>query len=119
MAVLETLDREQLMANASATGNYLRAQLKTLSARHACLGEVRGAGLLLGLDVLDSRGAPSRERARRFVNQLAQRHSVLTGTEGPSGAVLKLRPPLVFGREHADLLLKAIDAVALGADEPL
>jgi 4-aminobutyrate aminotransferase-like enzyme len=53
------------------------------------------------------------------VNQLAQRHSVLTGTEGPSGAVLKLRPPLVFGREHADLLLTAIDAVALGADEPL
>jgi 4-aminobutyrate aminotransferase-like enzyme/Ser/Thr protein kinase RdoA (MazF antagonist) len=119
LAVLETLDREQLMANASATGSYLRAQLKALSARHACLGEVRGAGLLLGLEVLDSHGALSRERARRFVNQLAQRHSVLTGTEGPSGAVLKLRPPLVFGREQADLLIKAIDAVALGADEPL
>jgi 4-aminobutyrate aminotransferase-like enzyme/Ser/Thr protein kinase RdoA (MazF antagonist) len=119
LAVLETLDREQLMANASATGSYLRAQLKILSARHACLGAVRGAGLLLGLEVLDSRGVPSRERARRFVNQLARRHSVLTGTEGPSGAVLKLRPPLVFGREHADLLIKAIDSVALGADEPL
>lgn len=119
LAVLETLDREQLMANASATGSYLRMQLKALSARHACLGDVRGAGLLLGLEVLDSRGLLSRERARRFVNQLAQRHSVLTGTEGPSGAVLKLRPPLVFGREHADLLIKAIEAVALAADEPL
>jgi 4-aminobutyrate aminotransferase-like enzyme/Ser/Thr protein kinase RdoA (MazF antagonist) len=119
LAVLDTLDREQLMANASATGSYLRTQLRTLSARHACLGEVRGSGLLLGLEVLDSRGALSRERARRFVNHLAQRHSVLTGTEGPTGAVLKLRPPLVFGRQHADLLISAIDAVALAADEPL
>lgn len=119
LAVLETLDREQLMANAYATGSYLRAKLQALSARHACLGQVRGAGLLLGLEVLGVGGELSRERARHFVNQLAERHSVLTGTEGPSGAVLKLRPPMVFGREHADLLLSALDAVALAADEAL
>ena len=117
--MLETLDREHLMANAYATGVYLRAQLQALSARHACLGQVRGAGLLLGLEVLGAGGEPSRERARRFVNQLAERHSVLTGTEGPSGAVLKLRPPMVFGREHAELLIGALDAVALAADQPL
>jgi 4-aminobutyrate aminotransferase-like enzyme/aminoglycoside phosphotransferase (APT) family kinase protein len=119
LAVLETLDREQLMANAFATGRYLRDRLQELRVRHACLGQVRGAGLLLGLEVLDAHGAPSRGRARRFVNQLAERHSVLTGTEGPAGAVLKLRPPMVFGREHAEVLLKAIDALALAADEPL
>jgi 4-aminobutyrate aminotransferase-like enzyme len=118
LAVLEALDREQLMANAYATGMYLREHLQALKHRHACLGQVRGAGLLLGLEVLDAQGQLSRERARRFVNQLAQRHFVLTGTEGASGAVLKLRPPMVFGRDQADLLLKAIDAVALAADEP-
>jgi 4-aminobutyrate aminotransferase-like enzyme len=112
MAVLQTLDREQLMASAQATGAYLRSRLAGLSARHACLGQIRGSGLLLGLEVLDSRGEPSRSRAKRFVNLLVERHSVLTGTEGPAGAVLKLRPPMVFGREHADLLAEAIDAVA-------
>jgi 4-aminobutyrate aminotransferase-like enzyme len=112
MAVLQTLDREQLMASAQATGAYLRSRLAGLAARHACLGQIRGSGLQLGVEVLDSRGEPSRSRAKRFVNLLVERHSVLTGTEGPAGAVLKLRPPMVFGREHADLLAEAIDAVA-------
>ncbi len=116
IAVLQTLDREQLMPGAYATGIYLKASLMAVAARRACLGQVRGSGLLLGLEVLDSRAEASRTRAKRFVNLLAERHAVLTGTEGPAGAVLKLRPPMVFGREHADLLIGAIDAVAAVLD---
>ncbi|MFI4889624.1 MAG: aminotransferase class III-fold pyridoxal phosphate-dependent enzyme [Steroidobacterales bacterium] len=116
IAVLQVLDREQLMPGAYVTGDYLRTQLAALAARHDCLGQVRGSGLLLGLEVLGARGEPSRARAKRFVNLLVEQHSILTGTEGPAGAVLKLRPPMVFGPEHARLLVEAIDAVAQGLD---
>ena len=54
----------------------------------------------------------ARANARHIVNTLASRHRVLIGTEGPAGNVLKLRPPMTFCREHADLLLAALEAAA-------
>jgi len=111
LAVLQVLDREQLQQNAQETGAYLRAGLASLAARHAILGEVRGAGLLLGLELIDPRaGGPATPKAKRIVNMLCARHGILTGLEGPQGNVLKLRPPLSFRRVHADLLIGAIDA---------
>ncbi len=119
LAVLEVLDREQLQAHAGQTGHYLRTRLEALSARHASLGQVRGAGLMLGLEVLDRDGQPNRRLARRCVNLLAEQHAILTGTEGPAGAVLKLRPPMVFSRDQADLLADAIGACAAVLDQAL
>jgi 4-aminobutyrate aminotransferase-like enzyme/Ser/Thr protein kinase RdoA (MazF antagonist) len=116
LAVLAVLDQERLMANAAATGEYVRAQLQSVAARHECLGEVRGSGLLLGLDVLGRDGAPSKARARRIVNALASQYAVLIGYEGPHANILKLRPPMPFSREHADLLVQGIDAAATAAD---
>ena len=116
LAVLSVLDQEALMANAAATGEYLRAQLQSVAARHECLGEVRGSGLLLGLDVLGRDGAPSKARNRQIVNALSSQYGVLIGYEGPHANILKLRPPMPFGREHADLLIQAIDAAAAAAD---
>ncbi len=112
LAVLRVLDSEALQANAETTGAYLRARLEEVAARHAGLGRVRGAGLLLGLEVLSADGEPDKAAARRIVNRLAVEHGVLTGLEGPEGHVLKLRPPLSFSREHADLLAAAIDECA-------
>jgi 4-aminobutyrate aminotransferase-like enzyme/Ser/Thr protein kinase RdoA (MazF antagonist) len=116
IAVLQVLDQEQLVGRAHATGRYLSARLAAVSAGRSCLGQVRGVGLLLGLEVFGPGGELSQLRAKRFVNALAERHAILTGTEGPMGAVLKLRPPMVFAREHADLLAAAIDAVAADLD---
>ncbi len=106
LAVLQVLEREHLQQNAQETGAYLRAGLESLAARHATLGEVRGAGLLLGLEL--------KAEPKRIVNTLRARHGILTGLEGPLGNVLKLRPPLSFRRLHADQLIAAIDAT-LGA----
>jgi 4-aminobutyrate aminotransferase-like enzyme/Ser/Thr protein kinase RdoA (MazF antagonist) len=102
LAVLQVLERERLQQNAQETGAYLRAGLESLAARHAVLGEVRGVGLLLGLEL--------KAEPKRIVNILCARHGILTGLEGPQGNVLKLRPPLSFRRMHADLLIAAIDA---------
>ncbi len=112
LAVLRVLDEQGLQGNAETTGAYLRARLEALAASHTGLGQVRGAGLLLGLEVLAPDGAPDQAAARRMVNRLAAEHGVLTGLEGPHGHVLKLRPPLSFAREHVDLLVAGIAASA-------
>ena len=116
LAVLEVLERESLMANAAAAGDYLREKLQTVAARHACLGSVRGAGLLLGLNVLAPDAAAAKRHTKRIVNILASEFRVLIGSEGPHGSVLKLRPPMPFRLEHADLLASAIDAAASVVD---
>ncbi len=116
LAVLEVLDDEELAANALNTGNYLRAQLESLAHGHACLGQVRGAGLLLGLEVRGRDLAASKRNCKRIINALASESRILIGYEGPHANILKLRPPMPFGREHADLLIRAIDAAAAAVD---
>jgi 4-aminobutyrate aminotransferase-like enzyme len=116
LAVLEVLDREQLMANALATGEYLRRQLEAVAARHESLGQVRGTGLLLGLPVLARDPAAAKRRAKLIINTLASKCRILIGYEGPHASILKLRPPMPFRREHADRLAQAIDAAAAAVD---
>ena len=112
LAVLEVLDREHLVSNAYSTGEYLRQRLTELATRHPCFGAVRGAGLLLGLEIIGLPTHPARQRAKRIINILASQARVLIGYEGPEADVLKLRPPMPFRAEHADLLVNALDAAA-------
>ena len=109
-AVLDVLESEKLPANAEATGAYLKAALTRLAADSPCLAEVRGAGLYLGVDVTDSGGAPSGALAAAIVNGMRDRR-VLIGATGPLGHTLKIRPPLPFGRAHADQFLSVISDV--------
>jgi 4-aminobutyrate aminotransferase-like enzyme len=116
IAVLDVLDREQLMANAASTGEYLRRRLAAMAAQHECLGLVRGTGLLLGVEVLGFGPHTARQRAKQIINLLAAQARVLIGYEGPQASVLKLRPPMPFRPEHADLLVAAIDTAATVID---
>jgi 4-aminobutyrate aminotransferase-like enzyme len=112
LAVLQVLDREGLQANAEKTGNDLRKGLMALARQFAMFGEVRGSGLLLGVDIQDQRAHPDKRAAQHLVNRLSAEHGILTGLEGPSGAVLKLRPPMSFRQEHAQHLLAALATIA-------
>jgi 4-aminobutyrate aminotransferase-like enzyme len=112
LAVLEALDREELMANAASTGAYLRRELEAVAARHSHLGDLRGAGLLYGLQVSPVGGLTGRQAAKRIINLLASEARVLIGYEGPEADILKLRPPMPFRKEHADQLAGAIDWAA-------
>jgi 4-aminobutyrate aminotransferase-like enzyme len=117
LAVLEVLGREQLMANARATGEYLTARLLALLPRHPVLESVRGVGLMIGVSVRAHGELPAPRVAKFMVNHMAAQSRVLIGTEGAHGEVLKLRPPMPFGSAHADRLVAAIEAAAdaLGA----
>ena len=116
LAVLQVLGDEELVANALNVGNYLRSQLESVAARHESLGEVRGTGLLLGVEVRGRDLPASKRNCKRIINALASEFHILIGYEGPHANILKLRPPMPFGREHADLLAQAIDEAAAGVD---
>lgn len=116
LAVLDVIERERLRENAATTGAHLRLGLEQLAERHACLGAVRGSGLMLGLDIRGADPAAAKARTRAIVNALAAKSRILIGSEGPAASILKLRPPLVFRPEHADLLVGAIDAAATAVD---
>lgn len=112
LAVLDVLEREELMANAADTGALLRRRLEAVAAKHPCLGELRGAGLLYGLQVNPVNGLSARQCAKRIINLLASEARVLIGYEGPNADILKLRPPMPFRAEHAERLADAIDVAA-------
>jgi 4-aminobutyrate aminotransferase-like enzyme len=104
MAVLDVLEDERLPERAARVGAHLRNRLDELAARFPLIGDVRGRGLFLGIDLVSNRASrePATEAAAYVVNRLRER-GVLTGTDGPYHNVLKLRPPLVISERDADL----------------
>lgn len=116
LAVLDVIRDEGLQARARQVGGHLLAGLRGLAERHPVVGDARGAGLFLGLELVRDRAtrAPAAAEASYVVNRLRDR-CVLAGTDGPFHNVIKIRPPLPFGVEDADYLVAALDAI-LGED---
>jgi 4-aminobutyrate aminotransferase-like enzyme len=110
LAVLEVLEREQLQQNAKTVGSYMLQGLDKLAKRYRQIGQVRGAGFFIGVDLVKDREThePDPAFAIRLVNGLKKRF-ILIGASGPEGHVLKIRPPLPFSRENADQFLNAVD----------
>lgn len=109
-AVLEVMDREGLAAHAGEVGNNLSAGLRAMRARHPHISDVRGAGLFMGVELTDARGAPATEWARAVKEGLRERQ-VLIGTDGPFDNVLKIKPPLPFSQDNCDELLDKIEVI--------
>jgi 4-aminobutyrate aminotransferase-like enzyme len=109
-AVLEVIQEENLQQRAQDIGRYLLEGLTRLADRHELIGDVRGAGLFLGVELVSDRISkhPAAEQARKVVN-LMRENGVLISAAGPLENVLKIRPLLAFTQEHADLLIEAVD----------
>jgi 4-aminobutyrate aminotransferase-like enzyme len=112
LAVLEVLKDERLQENALRVGRHLKRGLEDLQQRFELIGEVRGSGLFLGIDLVNDPRTrePAPEQASYVVNRLRE-CGILTGTDGPHHNVIKLRPPLIFSPKDADLFLSTLDAV--------
>jgi 4-aminobutyrate aminotransferase-like enzyme len=106
------LEEEKLMLNAMNVGNYMMKRFNDLKQRCRNIGEVRGSGFCLGLDlVLDQESRePAGEIADRLVNKLRDSF-ILTETDGPFHNVLKIKPPMCFSFENADSLIRAIEEI--------
>lgn len=110
LAVLDVIEQEQLLRNALDVGEYLQQRLHVLTERHEQVAAVRGRGLFFGLELVKDRRSrtPATDDARRLVNDM-KRRGVLISTIGPHGNVLKMRPPMVFARDHADMLIETLE----------
>ena len=91
-------------------GAYLRQGFERLQKTYPSIGDVRGVGLYVGVELVKPDGGktPDTAEALRIVNGLRQR-CILISTCGPAGNVLKIRPPLQFSTEHCDLLLNTTE----------
>jgi 4-aminobutyrate aminotransferase-like enzyme len=106
MAVLDVIEREGLQANAQRVGLLLKHGLRELAGKYAVIGDVRGAGLFIGAELVKDRASkePHPELALRVVNRLRERQ-VLISASSPCGNVLKIRPPLPFSADNASQFL--------------
>lgn len=110
MAVLDVIEQEGLQRRAFETGNYLLERFHDMQARHDLIGDVRGRGMYQGIELVrdPSTLEPATSEAGDVINMLRDR-GVLLSTDGPFDNVLKLKPPIVFGREEADILCDELE----------
>ncbi len=115
LAVLDVLEDEGLVAHAADVGAALRAGLRELAARHPAIADVRGRGLMVGVELVIG-GSPAADLAERVKDEMREL-GVLVGTTRREGNVLKIRPPLVISGEEAALIVETLDAAlaAIGA----
>jgi 4-aminobutyrate aminotransferase-like enzyme len=109
---------EALQARAQAVGGALKAGLEELKSRHQVIGDVRGMGLYLGVELVTDREsrAPAGAAAEYVANRMRER-GILISTDGPDHNVLKIKPPLQFSADDGGALVECLDRVL--AEEPL
>jgi 4-aminobutyrate aminotransferase-like enzyme/Ser/Thr protein kinase RdoA (MazF antagonist) len=118
LAVLDVLEDERLLERAAHVGPALREAIVNLRPAHPSIGDVRGLGMLTGIDLVRDPDTkePDPDLATLVTNSLRAR-GVLVGTTGPAGNVLKVRPPLAFHDEHIAPVTEALDAALTDAGQ--
>ncbi|NAS31863.1 aminotransferase class III-fold pyridoxal phosphate-dependent enzyme [Flavobacteriaceae bacterium R38] len=102
--VLQIVKREKLQENALRIGTFLKEELKKLSKEFPIIGDVRGQGLFLGIELVDTQLNPLAAQADYLVNRMKD-HAILMSTDGPDHNVLKIKPPMVFTKENTEELI--------------
>ncbi len=112
MAVLDVIENQELQQHALDVGNYLLSRLRVLKDRYKIIGDVRGIGLYIGVELVRDQQSlePAVEETKYIVERLKDM-SILVSLDGPLNNVLKIKPPLVFTSENADALVIALDRV--------
>jgi 4-aminobutyrate aminotransferase-like enzyme len=112
LAVLDVMRDEALQEHALRVGERMLAGLRPLVKRHEVVGDVRGSGLFLGVELVRDRETlePAGTEASYVSNRMREM-GILLGTDGPYHNVVKIRPPMPFGGDDADLLVDALDRI--------
>jgi len=107
LAVLEVVEEHDLPAETLKNGEYLTHKLTTLAAENDIIGDIRGSGLFMGLELVRERDSlePAVEETAKLVN-LLRVQGVLINSTGVFDNVLKIRSPMVFNAEHANFLVE-------------
>jgi 4-aminobutyrate aminotransferase-like enzyme len=112
LAVLDVIEEESLQENALHVGDRLKSGLRNLMRKHPLIGDVRGMGLFIGVELVTDRETlePAAAHATYIVERMKD-SGVLLSTDGPLHNVLKIKPPLVFAEGDADLLVATLDRI--------
>ncbi len=110
LAVLDVIEQEEMQQHAKETGNYLMDGLKKLQAKYAIIGDVRGHGLFIGVELVKNRStlAPAIPEIDIIVEKIKEKGYLLS-TDGPLHNVLKIKPPLPFNRSNANELIQLLE----------
>jgi len=114
-AVLDYIESENLLANSEAVGAYLKSKLEELQAKHALIGEVRGRGLLVGVELVRDRR--TKEPASKETNALLMRcrdQRILVGKGGLYGNVIRISPPMNIAKDDVDEFIRRFDRSLAG-----
>ena len=112
LAVMEVIEKEELQAHAHELGQWILGEWGKLYEEFSCIGDVRGTGLFLGMELVKSRETrePHRELAKLIVNSMRD-HCILLSTDGPYDNVIKFKPPMVFSKADAERLVLTLQSV--------
>ncbi len=110
--VLDIVDDEGLQANAQVMGDRLLAGLRALEAKYEVVGDVRGMGLFIGVELIrDAQTHAEGTEIAAYVKNRMRAHRILLGSEGPKDNILKIRPPLTIDEEGVDMILEVLDGI--------
>ena len=112
LAVLDVIEQETLQKNALYVGRFLKEGLMELRDRYPLIGDVRGEGLFLGIELVRDRATlePATAETHRLVEEMRMRQ-ILLSVDGPLHNIVKIKPPMVFSKEDAARLVRELDLV--------
>jgi 4-aminobutyrate aminotransferase-like enzyme len=110
LAVLDVLEDEKLQSRAAVLGERLMSGLRALQPSHPIIGDVRGSGLFVGVELVRDRATlePAADEASELINRMKER-GILLSTDGPFHNVLKIKPPMVLSEADVDMVIRAMD----------
>lgn len=112
LALLDVIEKEDLRGNATRVGTHLKNLLTKLQSRHQVIGDVRGVGLFVGVELVTDREkkTPATKTAALLVNRLKE-DKICVSTDGPFENVIKFKPPMCFSLDDAELVVHCIDCI--------
>ena len=116
-AVLQIIQKEELQKRALEVGDYLINRFQYLKRKHSLIGDVRGRGLFIGIELnKDSKNLqPAGREANLVINKMKDK-GILLSTDGPDHNVIKIKPPLAFNQQNADFLVETLDSIITEID---
>lgn len=118
LAVLDVIENEDLQGNATRVGNYLTELLNEQKMKHTLIGDIRGVGLFIGIDLVKDhrKRTPATAEAQHVIYQMKEKR-VLLSADGPHRNVLKIKPPMCFTEEDAKFMVDRLDGILTVLEE--
>ena len=112
LEVLKVIEEDKLQEKALNVGNYLKSRLISLMKEYPIIGDVRGLGLFLGIELVLDRNTldPAPKIATNIIERMKDK-GVLLSIDGPNCNVIKIKPPIIFSKDNADFLLDALNSI--------